>query len=179
MKEEYRPIVGYEGYYEVSNLGNIRSCKRVIIDRRCKRLLKSKPIVQKDDTHGYLIVVLWKNNKSKKYKVHRLVAQTFIPNPNNFRDINHKDENKYNNNVANLEWISHKANLNYGSRNERANITRSKKVGQYIKGTNKLLATYINAYIAEEQTGICECNISACCRNKRKTAGGYCWKFMK
>lgn len=176
--EVFKPIIGYEGLYEVSNLGNVRSCDRNITGKNGTRLYKGRPLAIKDDTHGYLTVNLWRNNKLKHFKVHKLVALAFIPNPDNLRDVNHKDENPYNNNVENLEWLSHKSNINYGTRNTRANSTHSKTVAQYSKETKDLLATYKNAYIAEEQTGICETGISACCTGKRKSAGGYIWKFV-
>ena len=177
MIEEFRPVIGYEGLYEVSSTGRIKSCERLVRTKNGYNKIKEKFIVQKDDTHGYLCVNLWKNNKLTHFKVHRLVASAFIPNPNNLRDVNHIDEDKYNNNINNLEWSSHKDNLNYGSRNERANNTRSKEVSQYDKVTNELLATYKNAYIADGITGINESSISACCRNIRNSAGGYIWRF--
>ena len=175
--EEFRPIVGYEGLYEISSTGKVKSCERMIRLKNRYKKIEEHFIAQKDDTNGYLVVNLWKNNKLTHFKVHRLVAIAFIPNPLNLRDVNHIDENNYNNNASNLEWISHRDNLNYGSRNERANATRSKEVSQYDKTTQTLLATYKNAYIAESITGVSESNISACCLNKRKSAGGYIWKF--
>lgn len=176
--EEFKPILNYEGLYEVSNFGRIKSCTREVKSGSGFRVMQEHFITQKDDGNGYLIVNLWKDNKLKHYKVHRLVASAFISNPNGLRDVNHKDENKYNNNVENLEWTSHKANINYGTHNERSVNSRSKAVGQYDKITKELLATYKNAYIAEEITGINESSISKCCRNIRKYAGGYSWKFI-
>ncbi len=178
MYEEFKQIVGYEGLYEVSNIGNVKSCSRLVKCGKGFKVIKEHLVAQKDDNRGYLTVNLWKNNKLAHHKVHRLVASAFIPNPNNYRDVNHKDENKYNNSVENLEWLSHKDNLNFGTRNKRANNTRSKAVQQIDKITNETLATYKNAYIAENQTGIKECSISECCRNKRKSAGGYKWQFV-
>ena len=115
MKKEYwKPIVGYENLYEVSNLGRIRSFDRWVKSKNgsiriCRgRILK--PYTNKD---GYLYVVLSKNNKHKTYKVHRLVAQAFLDNPNNLPQVNHKDENPLNNNVNNLEWCNSKYNCNF------------------------------------------------------------------
>ena len=104
MKEEFRPIKGYEGLYEVSNLGNVRNVKT-------GRILKSF-----DNKRGYLTIRLSKNGKSSKFYIHRLVAEAFISNPNNYPVINHKDEIKTNNSIDNLEWCTQKYNINYGTR---------------------------------------------------------------
>ena len=115
MKKEYlneiwKPIKGYEGLYEVSNLGRVKNIKS-------NRILK----LYKDKRKGkeYLRVCLYKNKKSKKYYVHRLVAEAFLPNPYKLPQVNHKDENKTNNNVDNLEWCTNEYNHNYGTINER------------------------------------------------------------
>lgn len=104
--EEWKPICGYEGFYEISNYGRVKSLDY-------NRTKQEKILRQGKNKYGYLMVVLYKEGKGKTIKVHRLVAQAFIPNPNNFRCVNHKDENKTNNCVDNLEWCDHKYNLNY------------------------------------------------------------------
>ena len=120
MKEIWKDIKDYDGLYQVSNTGKIKSLERWI-DRKCKgkrwqeeKILK--PLVNK---HGYLHVGLHKNGKIKNYLVHRLVAEAFIQNPNNYPQVNHKDENPSNNFVNNLEYCDAKYNSNYGTRNER------------------------------------------------------------
>ena len=163
--EIFKEINDFEGYY-ISNLGRVKSCKRKI----------EKFIAIKDDTHGYLIVKLWKNNKQYSKKIHRLVAEMFIPNPQNLRDVNHKDENKYNNCVENLEWVSHKDNINYRTHNERANKAKSKAILQLDLDGN-IINEFISSYEAERQLDISESNINQCCNGKRKTAGGYKWQF--
>ena len=163
--EIFKEINDFEGYY-ISNLGRVKSCKRKT----------EKFIAVKDDTHGYLIVKLWKDNKQYSKKIHRLVAEAFISNPENLRDVNHKDENKHNNCVENLEWISHKDNINYGTRNERANKTKSKAIIQLDLNGN-VINEFISSYDAERQLDISESNINQCCNGKRKTAGGYKWQF--
>lgn len=110
MIEIWRDIPGYEGKYQVSNTGEIRSLK----------FGKIKILKQYTDKCGYNFLILSENGKRKNYFVHRSVAMTFIPNPNNLPQVNHKDENKANNCVDNLEWCSRKYNMNYGTRNERA-----------------------------------------------------------
>lgn len=121
MQEIWKPIVGWEGLYEVSNLGNIRSLDKYVnsgIKNNIKVLRKGQ-LLKIRINQGYLEVTLTHNNKRKYCKVHRLVAQTFIPNPDNLPQINHKDENPLNNNVENLEWCTAKYNCNYGTRNNR------------------------------------------------------------
>lgn len=117
MKEIWRDIKGYEGLYKVSNYGRIKSLERKDCLGRSK---KEKILKLSEDKDGYLLITLHKNKKVKTFKVHRLVAETFVPNPNNYPIINHKDENKINNHVSNLEWCTVKYNNNYGTRNERS-----------------------------------------------------------
>lgn len=176
MKEIFKPIKGYEGLYEVSNLGNVKSvCKNgkgIGIGKSRKEVIL-KPIMNK----GYLRVNLSKNGVIKHFSIHRLVAEAFLPNPNNYPEVNHKDENKTNNTIDNLEWCDSKYNNNYGTRNERINKTRSKSVRQYfLNGT--LFATYKSIGEACRSTNINTGNISACCNKKQKTAGGFIWKFV-
>ena len=110
MNEEWKPVENYEDLYWVSNLGNVKN----------KRKDKKLSI----NLDGYYVVNLSKNGKSKIFTVHRLVAQAFIPNPDNLPQVNHKDENKLNNNVDNLEWCNSNYNHNYGTRNKRAGLTQ-------------------------------------------------------
>lgn len=122
MIEEWKPVVGYEGLYEVSSLGRVRS-----LDRFYYRLHKGKVLSPTKDRYGYLTVTLNCNGKSKTIKIHRLVAQAFIENPDNLPQVNHKDENPSNNNVDNLEWCTAKYNNNYGTRQERYRNTMLEK----------------------------------------------------
>ena len=128
MKEEiWRPIEGYEGLYEVSSYGRVKSLeksyirKNGIIDHKSERILI--PIKDKD---GYLQVKLYKDKKQYTRKLHRLVAEAFLDNPYNKPEVNHKDEDKTNNRVDNLEWCDGKYNINYGSCIDRALETRLK-----------------------------------------------------
>lgn len=111
MKEIWKDIQGYEGYYQVSNTGRVRSLDR-IDSRGYKR--KGKILVPLVDKFGYCSVHLLKKSKAKTAKIHRLVAVSFLENPLNYKEINHKDENKLNNSVDNLEWCDRKYNMNYG-----------------------------------------------------------------
>lgn len=123
MIEEWRPIEVYEGLYEVSSYGRVRSVDRY--DSR-NQFRKGKVLSPGKDKNGYLKVVLHCNGKCKTINVHRLVAQAFIPNPDNLPMINHKDEDKTNNNVTNLEWCDVKYNLNYGTARIRERDTKMK-----------------------------------------------------
>ena len=110
MIEKWLPVPDYEEKYWISNLGRLKNNKQIM-----------KPMVA---TNGYLIACLWKNNKQKKFVIHRLVANVFIDNPNNYKEVNHLDEDKTNNRVDKLEWCSHKYNMNYGKVREK--ISKSK-----------------------------------------------------
>ena len=123
MEEIWKDVVGYEGYYQVSNKGNVRSVDRFVSSKLGSyRKINGKTIKprNKENIDGnYLTVNLKRNGIGKTKFVHRLVAVVFIPNPNNFQQVNHKDENKLNNEVPNLEWCDAKYNSNYGERNKK------------------------------------------------------------
>lgn len=112
MNEIWKPILGYENLYNISNLGNVFSIQS-------KRNIK-----QTKNSKGYLIVGLCKNKKRKSCLIHRLVAEAFIDNPNKLPEINHKDENPLNNTITNLEWCTHKYNMNYNNLGKRAKIKK-------------------------------------------------------
>ena len=114
MMEEWKEIPGYEGLYEVSNKGNVRNVRR----NKLLRLQKTN--------NGYIRVVLSKNRIKTGFQVHRLVALTFLPNPDNLPQVNHKDEDKTNNSVENLEWCNHNYNNTYGTRIERQSKSLTK-----------------------------------------------------
>ena len=170
-EEIWCPIKGYEGIYEVSDQGRVRSLKF-----GKERILK--PFRNKG---GYLLVGLCKNGEQKKCKVHRLVAQTFIPNPDNLPEVNHKDEDKTNNFVHNLEWCDVKYNINYGTRIKRisekmTNGKLSKPVLQYTK-SGEFVKEWKSASDVQRNLGYFQNSISNCCNGKLKSAYGYIWKF--
>ncbi len=135
MKEIWKAVSGFEGFYEVSNKGNVRSLDRtvtrkdgVVVSFKGKRLL---PRLNQD---GYLQIQISKGDKIKTIRVHRLVADTFLPNPSSMPEVNHKDEDKTNNAVTNLEWCSHKYNSRYGTRGERIARKHGKSLSAYVPG---------------------------------------------
>ena len=170
MKEEWK-VIKENPNYIVSNMGNVKSLNY-------RRTGREKILKLKIDKNGYQIVGLWKNGIKKIYSVHRLVAQAFIPNPNNLPQVNHKDENKQNNCVENLEWCDAKYNNNYGTRTKRIVEKISKSVLQMDK-TNKIIAEFPSIKEAERQLGFRKSHISECCRGKKNTARGFKWAFKK
>lgn len=168
MKEIWKDIVGYEELYQVSNLGRVKSLKYD----------KEKILKQANNKQGYKIVTLHKDKKQTTKTVHRLVAKTFVANPNNYPCINHKDENLENNCIDNLEWCSYAYNNNYGTRSKRAGESNSKKVSQYdLKGN--LIKVWDGIINAERKLKIFNTSIVECCKGRRKTAGGFKWKYFE
>lgn len=164
-KELWKDIKDYEGHYQVSNLSRVKSIKF-----GKERILK--PVT---DRHGYLLVGLWKNNKQKTYKVHRLVAEAFIDNPDNLPQVNHKDENPLNNNVNNLEWCNSKYNCNFGTRIERISKRRSKTVLQY-----DLEGNFIREWKSSAEcgrNGFNQGHVAACCQGKLKKHKDSIWRY--
>ena len=120
---------------------------------------------------GYLTVDLYSQHQRKNFRIHRLVAQTFLPNPMNLPEINHKDENKQNNHVDNLEWCDSKYNINYGTRSKKMKTNKSKKI-------RCIETNIIYPSIKEAQQQLHIFNISQVCHGKQTTAGGYHWEFI-
>lgn len=176
--EEWRDIKGYEGKYQVSNEGRVRSLDRIGIRgyNYKGKILKSRP-----NKRGYMWVVL----EGKNYSVHRLVAETFISNPNNYPIINHKDENTSNNCIDNLEWCTNEYNINYGTANKRRGDSLgydkdnpfSKSVLQYTLD-GKLIKKWDSQAEAARQLGKSQGNISSCCMGLRNSAYGFIWKYV-
>lgn len=178
MHEEWRDIEGYEGLYQVSSLGRVRSLKRFNVNtgeyENRLRILKST-----FNKRGYKMVTLINRTVRKSKTVHRLVAQAFIPNPNNLPQVNHKDENKENNSVGNLEWCDNAYNHGYGTRIERCAAKLKKKVIQYSLDGG-FMAEYDGVRDAVKANGFkANSSISECCTGKRKTAYGYIWRYKE
>lgn len=182
MEEIWKDVVGYEGNYLVSNLGRIKAVPHIVTYKDRSYTSKERIMSLQYDACGYLQVRLSKNAKKKTQKVHRLVAIAFIPNPDNLPEINHKDENKTNNRVDNLEWCDRNYNMQYG---KNTHLQR-KPVAQYSLD-GKLIRKYESIKDAAIATGIYPTNIGKCATgriyNKQKgyyskTAGGFIWKLI-
>ena len=175
IKEIWKPIEGYNGLYQVSNMGRVKSLERNVVKGKGglykieEKILKS---IKKRD--GYFQINLSKDGKQKTHLVHRLVAQAFLPNPNNLVEINHINEDKTNNRTDNLEWCSREYNCNYGTRNERIR----KPVLQFSK-TDEFIKKWDSAREVERELNIAHNQITACCKKRKdyKTAGGYKWGY--
>ena len=202
-KEIWKEIEGYPNY-RVSNLGNVKSLNYSHTGK--EQILK--PIVT---NRGYLRVCLYKDGKMKSFAVHQLVCKAFLPNPNNYQEVNHKTENPLINIVyinedgtvnlekSELEWCTHTHNINYGTRNERAgkkiaealkgkepwnkgkkgklNTKKSKPVLQLDKQTNEVIAEFPSVHEVERKLGFNISHISQCCTGKRKSSGGFKWRY--
>ena len=164
--EIWKDVVGYEGIYKVSNKGNIYSVERIAQGRKCGGIIL-KPICDKD---GYLIVSLYKNGGTKNKKIHRLVTEAFIPNPNNLPQVNHRDEVKDNNNVSNLEWCTSKQNNNHGTRTERI----AQKTSRKVRAVNVKTGDVVIFSSASEagRKGYAQGHVSSACKGVYKSPNG-------
>lgn len=175
-KEEWKDVIGFEGKYKISNYGNVLSI--------CyNNTNKTKPLSSRIN-HGYKEVILCKNGLCRTYKIHRLVAMAFLSNPEKLPCVNHKDENKLNNYVDNLEWCTCEYNNAYGT--ARARVSKkmtnhpslSKKVVQISK-SNEVVKEWVSIAEVQRELGIRQCNIVSCCKGKRNTCGGFIWKYKE
>ena len=157
-----KDIQGYEGMYAVTSCGKVYSYKT-------KKFLKPQKT-----NNGYLQIGLHKDGEQKNYKVHRLVAEAYIPNPDNLPCVNHKDENKENNALQNLEWCDMTYNNNYGSRNQKAAKKNSKPV--FCEELNRI---FESATIAAYELGLDNSSIGKCCKGKQKTTGGFHFRYQR
>lgn len=177
-KEIWKDITGYEGLYQVSDQGRVKSLER---KDSFGRLIKERILRPAPTTVGYLIVILCTGGNQKHFAVHRLVCQAFCDNPENKPEVNHINENKTDNRACNLEWCTRRENINHGTRNERAAMSiakiLSKPIGKYTLN-GELVEVWQSASEAERQTGFHQSNISAAARGKLKTAYGYVWKYI-
>ena len=157
-----KDIKGYEGLYAITSCGKVWSYRN-------KKFLKPS-----NDSKGYLYVGLCKNGTRKQYRIHRLVAEAYIPNPDNLPEVNHKDENKEHNYIGNLEWCDRKYNCNYGTRTERQAKAVSKPVFCL-----ELNIIFESATTAGKALGLYQNHITSCCKGDRKTHGGYHWSYAE
>lgn len=172
--EVFKDIKGYEGLYQISNYGRVKSLNY-------NNTGKERILIPGKGRSGYLQVKLCKKGKQKNHLVHRLVAQAFMPNPDNLPEVNHINEVKTDNRVENLEFCDRKYNTNYGTGIQRKaekqiNGKLSKTVYQYsLNGV--LVAEYPSTNEVERQLGYSHGNISKCCNGEYKQVYGYIWKY--
>lgn len=165
MKEIWKDVEGYEGVYQVSNLGRV---KRVTTGRILKPL---------KHTSGYLNIGLYKNHTVSKKLIHRLVAQAFIPNPENKQEVNHIDEDKTNNLYSNLEWSTRKENNNHGTRNERMRKTLSTPILAINLKTGGV-EEFHGSNECARQLGLNQSHITSVLKGGYKQTGGYTFKYI-
>ena len=180
MSEVWKPIKGYEGIYEVSDLGRVRSLPRMLTDSKGRRHPVPMKILKMHDRKGYDSVTLQDMGRKTIMSVHRLVAMAFIPNPDNLPVINHRDENPKNNQVSNLEWCDISYNTRYGTGVERAqakHVYHRKAVEQLTKD-GQHVATFKGVKEAARATGADASVIVRVCKGRNETAGGYRWKYL-
>lgn len=157
--EVWKEIKDYEGLYWVSNFGRIKSNKKVLS-------------IPNRNNSKYLQIILYKRGKRSTRLIHRLVAESFISNPNNLPQVNHIDENKKNNNFSNLEWCTKKYNMNYG----KLKNFHKKEIAKYENGYFK--CKYNSLKEAAEINNLSKSSISRCCKGLQKTYAGFTWKYI-
>ena len=162
MEEVWKPVKGYEGLYEVSNLGRVKSLNYMHTGK--EGILKANK-----DNDGYLHVNLYKNNKMKSCTIHRLVAIAFVENPEGYNEVNHIDKNRENSKASDLEWCSRQYNVDYSQ--SKAVIGINKVSG--------LIVEFVSAKEAARQIGIDHGNIIKCCKGKRNSVGGFLWFYAE
>lgn len=180
MEEIWRPIPDYEGIYEVSNLGRIKSLERTKKSRngtvqKVAEKIRALSYGTKGDSYAY--VVLSKNGKNKTFLVHRIVAQVFLENPNDLPIINHKDENKRNDSVDNLEWCDYSYNNTYRNihlKRDLSNVCR--KIIQYDLDMNEI-KRWDSVVSVEKELNLKSENILKCCKGDRIHCGGFKWRY--
>lgn len=181
MVEVWKDIAGYEGLYQVSNTGKVRSIDRYVMHKRLgKKFCGGRLIAPHTSNNGYATVNLCKENKYKSHSVHRLVAIAFIPTDNvELVEVNHIDENKQNNDVENLEWVTKSQNNHHGTKRQRQAVKIKQKIlqcstkGEPLKEWES--ATDAEKFLCGKFTGA----ISHCLNGKTKSAYGYMWKFKE
>ena len=172
--EIWKNIKGYEGLYQVSNMGRVKSLERKNSQGRTVKERILKPAVKKA---GYVEVNLYAGGKPKTCKVHRLVCEAFNDNRDEKPEVNHINEIKTDNRACNLEWCTRRENNNHGTHNERSGKARSKPVAQCTK-EGELVKTWSSLTEIGKQTGFSQGSISEAANGKRKQAYGFIWKYI-
>lgn len=177
MEEIWKPVVGFETRYAVSNTGKV---KRLYVPKRKgpgEHERKEMILKQRFNNMGYAVIDLYVKSKRYQMLVHRVVAISFIENPNNYPIINHKDETPTNNHVDNLEWCTHKYNSNYGTSKEKIREKNSKAIYQIDAKTGEIIRRFNSSMDIQRKLGLSNGSINDCVNGKRnrQTLGGYRW----
>lgn len=183
MEEIWKDIKNWEGQYQVSNYGRVKSLSRTIKKSDgTTQTFKERIMKISNDNKGYPKVVFCNDRKQKCIRIHRLVAEAFIPNPDNLSQVNHKDENKMNNYVGNLEWCDCEYNNNYGTRNDRS----AKSHINHPKVSKQVLCVELNKKFSSAseagrwiKNNNAHSHITDCCKGNRKIAYGYHWEYAE
>lgn len=175
----WKDIAGYEGMYQISNYGNVRSLDRITYNKNGSKINRvGKPKAKTIDNLGYYHVRLSKDSKTDTFRIHRLVAEAFIENPNGYKYINHKNEDKLDNSVDNLEWCSAKYNLEYSNNTRKAANSNKKPILQYSLDS-QLIKEWSSMKEIEIHLGFLHGNIGKCCRGESKQSYGYIWRYKE
>ena len=180
MEEVWKDVVDYEGLYQVSNLGRVKGCERIIKHfRGGNRILKEKFRSLANDLTGYKFVDLYKNGKGNMMKVHRLVSMAFIENPENKSQVNHINGIKYDNNIDNLEWSTISENRQHAFRTglQKPNINNEKPVLMYSKDTNEFICSFVSIAKASKHINCTTSDICNVLKNRQKSVRGYYFQY--
>lgn len=174
--EEWRDVPGYEGFYQVSSLGRLKSLDRISYGKKY-----FGKILSGNGNGQYVIDILCKKGKRKTVRRHRIVAEAFIPNPCHKPEVNHLDGDKENNAVDNLEWSTKKENIDHSWKTGLTKPPPAETPKAIVQMTvhEEVIQEFQSIKTAALTTGICDSDICKCCKEKRRTAGGYKWKYKE
>ena len=178
--ENWKPVKGYEMFYEVSDKGRIRSLDRVTVfkDGRIRKFYGKILECSTVNNSGYLTIGLHNNGNSKTFLVHRIVAEAFIKNPHLCNEVNHIDQNKLNNSANNLEWCTHRENVNHGDEIERG-AKKQRRSFRQIDLNGKLIKIWNGFKQMQRETGIQRKSVYDCCIGKRESYMGFRWEYVE
>ena len=180
--EEWRDVVGYDNKFMVSNMGRVKMLERKVLANKSIKTIKEHILKQHVSTKGYLYVHLWSDNKKERQYVHKIVLSSFFRCKNANEECNHKNEIRTDNSLENLEWLSHKENINYGDRTKKhsASMMNHKSLSKPIVQLSLdgiLIEEYPSLREAGRRLGVSYTHIGECCRGKINSAFGYKFQY--